>query len=234
MNSIKKMLFSTGLLAAGALVLVPAANATAISMATGTSSSNPCGSALTVTGSDGTYVGTGHSTHFMSITVTAIGVGASGYPPDLLNTDDIDVRSSGTGTLYVCVTETGLTGTSLQSLLSTLGTSEIPRGWTIDESTYAEGPSTSYGRADTLLSASFTNPSGTLLGSLHATDGVSSLSLSSPYSYSLTEIYEITATSSGTTFNGSMDIAEVPEPGTLALFAVGLLGTAIGLRRRRS
>ena len=50
--------------------------------------------------------------------------------------------------------------------------------------------------------------------------------------FSLTEIYEITAVGGGTT-SDAIDIAETPEPATLALLAVGLLGTAIGLRRRR-
>ena len=234
MKTLNKTLVCTALLGASALALAPLANATpVIDLATG----NTCGTALpTFEGTPGSYVGIGSSGQF-SVTVIADGVGQPGYPPNLLDSTNVDVHSTGSMTpLYVCVTETGLIGTSLQALQSTLNTNSpfpapstpspghpaVP--WTVMETTYASPTDVAFGTSDQLYSDTFS--------AMGSAGGTSALSLSSPFTYSLTEIYKITATDGGT-LSASMDIADVPEPATLALLAVGLLGTAIGLRRRR-
>ncbi len=233
MKTLNKTLICTALVGASALALAPSANATpAVDFAAGST----CGTALsTFELGPGSYVGGGSSGGF-SITLTAAGVGEPGYPPNLLDSSNMDVHSSGSGSVYVCVTETGLTGTSLQALQSSLNTNSpfpapstpspghpaVP--WTVMETTYASPTDVAFGTSDQLYSDTFS--------AMGSAGGTSALSLSSPFTYSLTEIYKITATDGGT-LSASMDIADVPEPATLALLAVGLLGTAIGLRRRR-
>lgn len=229
MKTLNKTLICTALAGASALALAPLANATpVIYLATGST----CDTALPTTEvAPGFYTGAGISGSF-SIGVTAFGVGQPGYPPNLLYNSNTDVHSAGSGTVYVCVTETGLTGISLQALESTLNTNSPfptpsgrpPAPWTVMETTYASATDAAFGTSDQLYSDTFS--------AVGSAEGTSALSLSSPFTYSLTEIYKITATGGGT-LSASMNIADVPEPATFALLAVGLLGTAIGLRRRR-
>jgi hypothetical protein len=215
MKTLNKTLICTALVGASALALAPLANATPeLEIAIGSGCST-----VEATSGTGVVGWTGSSGNFTSIT-SAFGVPVSG-PPDLLTSGTIDAHSSGSGTLYVCVTETGLTGpfsTSLSSFAST----ELPAHWQVIETTYADAADTAFGTADTLATHTFT------------AIGVAATPSDTPISgpFSLTEIYEITASKTGTT-SDAIDITDAPEPATLALLAVGLLGTAIGLRRRR-
>jgi|HubBroStandDraft_1064217.scaffolds.fasta_scaffold35105_3 hypothetical protein len=220
MKTLNKTHICTALVGASALALAPLANATPeLEVAIGSSG---C-STVKATSNTGlvSWTGTDSSVHFTAITLDATGVPISG-PPDYLNSDTLDVHTSGSGALYLCVTETGLSGPISTRALSSFASSELPRGWTVSETTYADAADTAFGTADTLGTHAFT-----------ATGLATSLSaLSISGTFSLTEIYKITAVGGGTT-SDSIDIADTPEPATLALLAVGLLGTAIGLRRRR-
>ncbi|MFZ1906540.1 MAG: PEP-CTERM sorting domain-containing protein [Steroidobacteraceae bacterium] len=220
MKTLNKTLICTALVGASALALAPLANATPeLEVAIGSSGCSTV-KATSNTGVVG-WTGTDSTVHFTAITLNAFGLPVSG-PPDYLNSDTLDVHSSGSGTLYLCVTETGLSGPISTRALSSFASAELPRGWTVSETTYADAANAAFGTADTLGTHAF------------ATTGLATsvTPLSIAGTFSLTEIYQITAVGGGTT-SDSIDIAETPEPATLALLAVGLLGTAIGLRRRR-
>jgi PEP-CTERM motif len=219
MKTLNKTLICTALVGASVLALAPLANATPeLEVAIGSSG---C-STVKSTSSDGTVTWAGASGAFDSIVVSGLGVPLSG-PPDLLNSDTVDAHSSGSGTIYLCVTETGVSALSGNALSSFASNENLPSGWHVTETTYADAADTAFGEAELLGAHTFT-------GSPSNSSAPSILSFGAPFS--LTEIYAITASGRGTT-NDAIDITTVPEPATFALLAVGLLGTAIGLRRRR-
>jgi hypothetical protein len=219
MKTLNKTLIRSAIVAASALALAPLANATPeLEVAIGSSG---CATVKS-TSSDGTVTWAGASGAFNSIDVSGLGVPLSG-PPDLLDSGTIDAATTAGGTIYLCVTETGVSALSGQALSSFASTKTLPSRWKVIETTYADAADTAFGEAEVLGTHTFT-------GSPSNSSAPSILSFGAPFS--LTEIYEIEAVGGGST-NDAIDITTVPEPATFALLAVGLLGTAIGLRRRR-
>ncbi|MFZ1099020.1 MAG: hypothetical protein WAN26_06415, partial [Steroidobacteraceae bacterium] len=185
MKTLNKTLVCTALLGASALALAPLANATPeLEVAIGSSG---C-STVESTSSDGTLTWAGASGAFNSIVVSGLGVPLSG-PPDLLNSDTVDAHSSGSGTIYLCITETGISALSGNALSSFASNDRLLSGWHVTETSYADAADTAFGEAQVLGTHTFT-------GSPSNSSAPSNLSFGAPFS--LTAIYAITAGGSGT------------------------------------
>lgn len=224
MNTTHRTLISAALVAGSALALAPAANAGPV-MDIAAAVGSSCNSSDTLASSNTGSVVWNAALSFGTFSVSADGVPVSG-PPDLLDSQTIDATSSSKfGQFSICVTQTGVSATVTGPVLSSLTTNRLPKGWILTESTYADGGDGAYGLTDLLYTHTFNGP---LVNDTSA--WVSPLSFGAPYS--LTEVYTITPGNLGTT-NDTIDIAQVPEPATLAIFAGGLLAGGLALRRRR-
>jgi PEP-CTERM motif len=222
-----RTLVSAALVAGSTLAMAPGAKAgPALEIAVG---SGNCGTVLTpTTGVPGFEQAATLAGGFL-VSAEASGLGPFGAPPpNLLDSQTLDVSGKSGGSINVCITETGVDGSLGGPLLSSLTTNILPKGWTLTESTYADASDTAFGKGTALYSATW-GPSGSSI--INATaSGTAAWMPSAPYS--LTEIYSITASGAGDT-NDTIDITEVPEPATLAIFAGGLLAGALALSRRR-
>jgi hypothetical protein len=162
--------------------------------------------------------------------VTAYGTGLTPGVPEsepTLDSNSINVSTSTAGTLYVYVTEQGLT-TDVSSLLSTLTANSLQNDITsVVETTELSTTNALYAGSTPLDTYTFLSD-----GAQSATTAVSGLA-----TYSETEVFAITASGVGTA-NDTIDLqagAAVPEAGSLSMLAAGLLGIALlGLSRRRN
>jgi hypothetical protein len=170
-----------------------------------------------------------------SVNVDAFGYGtfspdlisaSAGALPDRLFSDTIDTASTGSGTLFVYITEQDITSSvATLSFLSAFTANIVPAGWTVKESTYFDPNDGLFTRTQYLAGAIFLDAG--------VSDRLSTIGVGDQ-PYSVTELYTITADSVFTT-NNTIDLTTtVPEPGTLTLVGGGLISLAAVRRRRKS
>lgn len=159
-----------------------------------------------------------------SLNITSgIGVGNTSVWGLDLNT--LSISSSSGGTLRLSLTQTDLTyGSGGGPLVINSAIGGTTYG-TVNYATYADDANTAFGTSTKLFSGSATSTGGAF-----ADGNTAEFSRSDPFSLTLTaDIIHRGAAATSFDFD-----AHVPEPGTLALLSVALLGAGAASRRRRA
>lgn len=138
-----------------------------------------------------------------------------------MDINSVNVSSSGGGTLTITLTDTGLILPTVATVPNTL-VSQYIGGTTSGGSTVTFSTSFDGGTIGTI---------GPLAGPSFSGDLVNTITTTNPFS--LTEIVTVSQAVAGiTSFDAGVTTAPVPEPGTMVLLGVGLLGIAIYGKRR--
>jgi hypothetical protein len=143
--------------------------------------------------------------------------------PIHLDGETLDFSSGGKalGPLYLYVSETGITMPPGQlSFLSGLTENELPRGWTMTESTFLGPANVTYGRGAPLDSFTFTS-----IGSQDLTAGATVPSTP----FSVTELFILTTNKTKGTDESSISLTSsvIPEASTWSMLGIGLAGLAL-------
>jgi hypothetical protein len=152
---------------------------------------------------------------------------ATGRPidplPNILGSTSFNINAGDGGTLRIFVTSQGNTDVN-STWISSFTSNSLPTGWSVTEQTFidtANGLYTTTGATVTALGSHVFNAIGTSVAAAIAASGGL---------YSVTEVYTIVATGTGSALS-TITLA-TPIPGALPLFATGLLGLW-ALRRKR-
>jgi hypothetical protein len=150
--------------------------------------------------------------------ITMAGVDSFGGSGELVDNSSLNISSTGSGSLTILLTETNLSlvgaAANFNSLFSALiNNASVTRSFYVDP--LNGGLLTDLLGSTTAANASFTQ----------------NVSLSGPFS--LTEKILITATGAGAKLSAD-DSVNVPEPASLALLGVGILGLGFVAGRKRS
>lgn len=164
-----------------------------------------------------------YNTSFSGFSFDVSGTGFPLLSQPLLTTNTLDIRNEGTAnrTIDVYVTQTGLSGSSID-LLSTF-TSNTMSGVTAIVRSYYDTTNTKFGLANLLQSANFAGPGVFNGDNLLTTSGL----------WSETVRYTLNFTGGqGSYFNGTADLSAVPEPATWAMMLIGFTGIGMTMRRK--
>jgi hypothetical protein len=209
-------------LAGLALLLAPIAHADTIYVGLGASP------VTQFSGSGAGFVTGSGSSGIFSWSVNSQGSPLSPEPTLNSNTIDVTTTAATSGTLYLWVSEIGLTSpTGINNFVSSFTSNSLPASWTVVENTYVDTSNAVYGTGGgALASQTFT-----AIGAASSVNATPSLSSTG---YSETEEFIITASAgpTGLTTNDTINMNVTPEPGTLAMFGSGLVALA-GLMRRK-
>jgi hypothetical protein len=135
------------------------------------------------------------------------------------NTLDVDQNTTGTHTLVIDITASGLTGpNALTAFLSSFSVSGQTPGWTILEQTFIDG-----------------NPlaSSPIFAGVSASGSSTDLAFAG-MTFTADALYTITSSGAGSV-NGGIDIsvAAVPEPATWGMMLLGFVGLGFAFHKRR-
>jgi len=148
-------------------------------------------------------------------------VGSATQP--ILDLNSIDINAGAGGTLTLKLTDTDFLGSGSEALFLDAVGGTLSSG-TIEVATYMDCSDTAFGTGTKLTDQTF----GT--GAFSGTPQDFATTCSG--AYSLTQIATLTMPGGGL-FSGDSSLS-IPEPSTLALFGVGLLGLGFGVRCKYS